>query len=142
MIAEICERQSAAYCESPRSPRARDGRCAPRRDEVEIEVRNAGYLPTYILDSAKKLALGRRACSSRVEASGGCSIDARDARLEVGHLEGWGRGLYAEFISTCRAAAASRGARYRCRCAAAGGCACARRGLRVGEVVKEIVVEP
>ena len=29
---------------------------------------------------------------------GGASIDQRDARIEVGHLEGWGRGLYNEYI--------------------------------------------
>jgi len=104
-------------------------------------VRNAGYLPLHPRLGEEARAIDARVFV-RVGGSGGCSIDARDARLEVGHSRAGDAGCTPNSSSTCRAAAASRGARYRCRCAAAGGCAVRAKGLRVGEVVKEIVVEP
>jgi len=107
---------------------------------VEIEVGNAGYLPTYILDSAKKLALDARVFVE-VEASGGLSIDARDARLEVGHLEGWGRGLYAEFIFYLQSRGSVSRRTVSLPVRGSGRLRVRAKGLRVGEVVKEIAVE-
>ena len=140
MIAEICERQSAAYLRVAALAPAleMDVRAEARR--VEIEVRNAGYLPTYILDSAKKLALDARVFVE-VEASGGCSIDARDARLEVGHLEGWGRGLYAEFIFYLQSRGSVSRRTVSLPVRGSGRLRVRAKGLRVGEVVKEIAVE-
>jgi len=96
---------------------------------VEIEVRNAGYLPTYILDSAKKLALDARVFVEIEPRS--CSIDARDARLEVGHLEDGDAGLRGIHLRpaepgqrlAAHGVAAVRGSG---RCACAEGCASAR----------------
>jgi len=140
LIAEICERQSAAYLRvAALAPSLEmDVRAAAGR--VEIEVGNAGYLPTYILDSAKKLALDARVFVE-VEASGGCSIDARDARLEVGHLEGWGRGLYAEFIFYLQSRGSVSRRTLSLPVRGSGRLRVRAKGLRVGEVVKEIVVE-
>ncbi len=58
---------------------------------VEVSVENRGYLPTNILSSAKNLALDARVFV-HAEAKG-CKL-ASDARVEAGHLAGWGRGLY------------------------------------------------
>ena len=140
MIADICERQSAAYLRVAALAPSLDMEVRAAAGRVEIEVSNAGYLPTYILDSAKKLALDARVFVE-VEASGGCSIDPRDARIEIGHLEGWGRGLNAEFIFL----AGSRGSVSRRSISVAvrgsGRLRVRAKGLRVGEVVREIAVE-
>ena len=139
IIADICERQSAAYLRVAALAPALEMELRASASRVEIEVINPGYLPTYVLDSAKKLALDAR-IFVEVEASGGCSIDPRDARLEVGHLEGWGRGLYAEFIFSLK----SRGSVSRRTLSVpvhgSGRLRVRAKGLRVGEVVKEISV--
>jgi hypothetical protein len=60
---------------------------------VSVTVRNEGYLPTYVLSSAKKLA-HNEPLYAVVRASGCRLADASQTRREVGHLEGWGRGLF------------------------------------------------
>src|SRR3989441_578617 len=75
-----------------------------------------------------------------VELSGGCSIDARDARLEVGHLEGWGRGLYAEFIFYLQSRGSVSRRTVSLPVRGSGRLRVRAKGLRVGEVVKEIAV--
>jgi hypothetical protein len=61
---------------------------------VEITVDNLGYLPTYVLSSAKKLAHSEPLWAEAT-AGGGCAlVELDDARREIGHLDGWGRGLY------------------------------------------------
>ena len=140
LIAEICERQSAAYLRVAALAPALEMDVRAAGGRVEIEVGNAGYLPTYILDSAKKLALDARVFVE-VEASGGCSIDARDARLEVGHLEGWGRGLYAEFIFYLQSRGSVSRRTVSLPVRGSGRLRVRAKGLRVGEVVKEIAVE-
>jgi hypothetical protein len=61
---------------------------------VEVTIENRGYLPTYVLGEAKKLPWNEPlSVSVRVE---GCALASESEALrEVGHLEGWGRGLYA-----------------------------------------------
>jgi hypothetical protein len=139
LIAEICERQSAAYLRVAALAPALEMNVRASGGRVEIEVSNSGYLPTYILDSAKKLALDARVFVE-VEASGGCSIDARDARLEVGHLEGWGRGLYAEFIFDLQSRGSTSRRTVSLPVRGSGRLRVRAKGLRVGEVVKEIAV--
>jgi hypothetical protein len=93
-----------------------------------------------VLDSAKKLTPDP-SVFVEVEPLGGVTLDPRDARTEVGHLEGWGRGLYNQYIfyQRSRGSVSRRtvsvpvGGRGRVRVRA--------RGLRVGEVVKEVAVE-
>ena len=61
--------------------------------KIEIRVANRGYLGTYGLSSAKKLAhsepirLTSECDGVKVTAPAGATI-------EIGHLDGWGRGLY------------------------------------------------
>ncbi len=61
----------------------------PGTSRVEVVVENVGYLATHGLASAKKLALSE---PISVEVGGGA---ARDEHKKVlGHLDGWGHGLY------------------------------------------------
>src|SRR5205814_1406234 len=57
LIAEICERQSAAYLRVAALAPALEMDVHAAGGRVEAGAGNAGHLPTYILDSAKKLAL-------------------------------------------------------------------------------------
>ena len=60
---------------------------------VELRISNHGYLGTYGLSSAKRLPLSE---PLRLTASGaGIRIVApSEAVVEIGHLDGWGAGLY------------------------------------------------
>ncbi|HSQ63732.1 MAG TPA: M14 family metallopeptidase [Polyangiaceae bacterium] len=97
MIADICERHSkmflriASLAPELRVEPVRTTRVGESGWRVEVSVENRGYLPTYILSSAKSLSEDARVfatCESR-----GPTVFS-DARVEVGHLSGWGRGLY------------------------------------------------
>ncbi len=60
---------------------------------VEVSVANHGYLPTYVLSSARKLEWNEP-LYAEIETDG-CVLDhPPQARREIGHLDGWGRGLY------------------------------------------------
>jgi hypothetical protein len=60
---------------------------------VEVVVDNTGYLPTYVLSSAKKLEWNE-ALYADARPENGCSlVDEAAARVTLGHLEGWGRGI-------------------------------------------------
>ncbi len=137
LIAETCTRQSAAYLRVAALAPALEIDVRAAHGRVEIEVRNAGYLPTYVLDSAKKLALDARVFVE-VEASGGAAVDPRDARIEIGHLEGWGRGRHAEiiFFFKSRGSVSSRTVSLPVR--GSGRLRVRAKGLRVGEVVRDI----
>ena len=98
LLSEICEAQSAMYLRvAAMSPRVvLRGTASPAGPEVtclELFVENLGYLPTYILSSAKKLPWNEPLYAS-LEARGCEVIDPAPSRIEVGHLEGWGRGLF------------------------------------------------
>ena len=99
LLAEVCERQSAAF--------ARVASLAPRLDldapvverlgeglaRVTLTVRNVGYLPTNVLASATALEHAEPVRVT-VTTEGSATVDAADARATLGHLDGWGRGLY------------------------------------------------
>ena len=144
VLAEVCARQSAAYLRvAAMAPaleiadvRTSDAGGAVR---VDVDVRNAGYLPTYVLSSAKKLGFDARVFLE-VEAGGGASVETRDQRIEVGHLEGWGRGLFASsiFYQRSRGTVSSRTVSFVVR--GKGTLKITARGLRVGAVTREISV--
>lgn len=98
-IAEICTDQSSMFLRvAAMAPHVVVGGTELRiigedLTQVDISVENHGYLPTYILSSAKKLAWNE---PLYVEATtAGCMLeDSRQGRREVGHLDGWGRGLF------------------------------------------------
>jgi len=60
---------------------------------VAVTVRNVGYLPTNVLSSAKDLAHNEPLYA--VATADGCNlVDASTAHRALGHLDGWGRGLF------------------------------------------------
>ncbi len=61
---------------------------------VEIRVANRGYLGTYGLSSAKKLPVAEPLRLS-AEGKGVKLVAPAETIVEIGHLEGWGSGLYA-----------------------------------------------
>ncbi|MEZ4257416.1 MAG: M14 family metallopeptidase [Polyangiaceae bacterium] len=100
-VAQICDAQSAAYLRAMAlAPRL--ALSTPRVEalgadvyRVVVDVRNDGYLGTYVLASAKELAFDvdvYLACTG----AGGAEVDAEHARVRVGHLDGWGRGRHSE----------------------------------------------
>ncbi|HEX9431390.1 MAG TPA: M14 family metallopeptidase [Burkholderiales bacterium] len=139
-LAEICQRQSAMYLRVAALAPSLELEVRATDGSVEIDVANSGYLPTYILDSAKKLAMDQRVYL-QLEPLGGCSIDPRDARIEVGHLEGWGRGLYNEFLFHVRSRGTVSRRSVSVPVRGKGRLRVRAKGLRVGEVVQEIAIE-
>ncbi len=60
---------------------------------VTLTVENHGYLPTFILSSAKALTHNEPLWADA--ACEGCELsDPGLAHREIGHLDGWGRGLF------------------------------------------------
>ena len=60
---------------------------------ARICVRNLGYLPSYVLESAKRAPLGDPPRLEIVEQD--CELQSPSARLvEIEHLAGWGKGLF------------------------------------------------
>ncbi|MBW2464137.1 MAG: peptidase M14 [Deltaproteobacteria bacterium] len=99
MLGEVCEKQSAMCMRlAAMVPRislevvvtaADDG--GPR--VVRATVRNLGYLPTYVTREGKALAHNEGLWAD-VEGEGLEVLAPVGGRVDVGHLEGWGRGLY------------------------------------------------
>jgi hypothetical protein len=98
-IAEVCGKQSAAFLRvAALAPQVVVGHAAavPVGDglhRVEVRVENRGYLPTYVLSSAKKLAWNEPVWAD-LSGEGCALVEVDEAHREVGHLDGWGRGLH------------------------------------------------
>jgi hypothetical protein len=96
-LAEVCDRQSAAFLRvAALAPRIRfaEVTAEPLSDgltRVDFVVENRGYLPSYILSSARKLTWNE-APYVELECDG-CSIAEGGPRRSLGHLDGWGRGV-------------------------------------------------
>jgi hypothetical protein len=114
-VAELCERHAkmflrvAAMAPALHLEHVETERLGGGAWRARVAVENRGYLPTNVLSSAKALALDARVF---VEAAAGqgCKI-AGDPRVEVGHLEGWGRGLYDASTSIFHARSRGSGSR-------------------------------
>jgi hypothetical protein len=62
---------------------------------VGLVVENLGYLPTYVLASKRELNVNEPLFVELTGVSDGLTVLAPQAiQLEVGHLEGWGRGRF------------------------------------------------
>ncbi|MCB9733609.1 MAG: peptidase M14 [Deltaproteobacteria bacterium] len=61
--------------------------------EVVVKVANHGYLPTYVLPSAKALPMNEPLWLEVVATSLAVEL-AGSPRVKLGHLEGWGRGRF------------------------------------------------
>jgi hypothetical protein len=100
LLAKVCEQQSAAFLRvASLVPRVAIEAVSQERigeglTRMELRISNKGYLGTYGLSSAKKLAHSE---PLRVTTEGeGVKIVAPvESVIEIGHLEGWGQGLYA-----------------------------------------------
>jgi hypothetical protein len=66
---------------------------SPDLTRITVTIANHGYLPTYILASAKALTHNEPLWANvRCD---GCELADPDlAHREIGHLDGWGRGLF------------------------------------------------
>ncbi len=144
-IGEVCTRQSAAFLRvmalTPRvvltTPKIEKlGEDATR---ITVNVENVGYLPTYVLSSAKRLALDPR-IFLEVQGGGSVKVDAADARLEIGHLEGWGRGRFNDsaFHPSSRGTVSARSVSFTVR--GHGAIVLRATGLRVGTVERTVDV--
>ncbi|HXZ49177.1 MAG TPA: M14 family metallopeptidase [Usitatibacter sp.] len=99
-LAEVCAQQSAAFLRlAALAPRVdvevvkRDV-LGPNLTRLELRIVNRGYLGTYGPYSAKKLP-HVEPLRLTVECEGGVQLGAPVGRvIEIGHLDGWGRGLY------------------------------------------------
>jgi hypothetical protein len=97
-LAAVCDGQVAAFLRVAAMAPRLGMRCEaePVGDglhRVRCEVTNDGYLPTHVLESARRLAWNEPVSVS-LEPTG-CTLEGGAlARVEVGHLEGWGRGRH------------------------------------------------
>ena len=98
-LAEVCETQSKAFLRvAALIPRVTvevlsEEKLGANLTRIEVRVANKGYLGTYGLSSAKKLPFSE---PLRVTTQGvGVMLKApAESVVEIGHLDGWGRGLY------------------------------------------------
>jgi len=94
-LAEVCERQSrfllrlASLTPRLRISDARATRIEGDLWEISAVVENLGYLPTFVLSSARGLPWND-VVRAKIQAKEGVSVAAGEAEVEVGHLEGWG----------------------------------------------------
>ena len=140
LLAEICEKQSQMYLRVAAMAPGLDLKVSASAGRVEIEVSNPGYLGTYVLDSAKKMAADPKVYVE-IEALAGVSIDPRDARIEIGHLEGWGRGLFNDYLFGMKSRGSVSKRIVGVPVRGKGRVRVRAKGVRVGEVVREITVE-
>lgn len=96
VLPTVCDQQSAAFLRvAAMAPRIRFADLAVQRltgglTRVDITVENGGYLPSYVLRSARKLSWNEELyLELQCE---GCSLVEGSTRRALGHLDGWGRG--------------------------------------------------
>jgi hypothetical protein len=98
-LAQVCESQSAAFLRvAALIPRVAIEVLAQEKlgaglTRIELRIANRGYLGTYGLSSAKKLPFAEP-LRLTAECAGVKLAAPAESVVEVGHLEGWGRGLY------------------------------------------------
>jgi hypothetical protein len=100
LLGRICEQQSAAFLRvAALVPRVvfqaiSQETIGEGLTRIELRIANQGYLATYGLNSAKKLAHSE-ALRITTECEGVKVTAPLESVIEVGHLDGWGLGLYA-----------------------------------------------
>ncbi|MDN5850941.1 MAG: M14 family metallopeptidase [Nitrococcus sp.] len=99
MLPEICSALSALWlCVAALAPRLSIERfeaiaLGGNLYRAHLTIANHGYLPTYILASARRLPWNEPLYAEL--ATSGCTlVDEHEWRQPVGHLGGWGRGLF------------------------------------------------
>jgi hypothetical protein len=97
LLPEVCASQTAAFLRvAAMAPRIRFAEVAVEAlgdglRRVDVAVENFGYLPSHVLESARKLAWNE-APYLELDCDG-CALAEGSARRPLGHLDGWGRGL-------------------------------------------------
>lgn len=97
LLPEICASQSSAFLRvAAMAPRIRFGAVTVEAlgddlRRVDITIENTGYLPSHVLDSARKLSWNEPPYLEFECA--GCALAEGPARRPLAHLDGWGRGL-------------------------------------------------
>jgi hypothetical protein len=98
-LAEVCAQQSAAFLRvAALVPRVdlqvlKREKLAESLTKIELRIVNRGYLGTYGLSSAKKVPHAEP-LRLTAECTGVCLAAPAESVVEIGHLDGWGRGLY------------------------------------------------
>ena len=105
-IDDVCRSQSAMFLRvaalAP-SVRLADIRITPIGDglsRLDARVENHGYLATYGLSSSRHLDWNEPLVAE-IETQGCALANPREARQQVGHLDGWGRGKFDGFAALC-----------------------------------------
>ena len=99
-LAEVCEKHSAAFLRvAALVPRVgidvlETATIAPGLTRVELRIVNRGYLATYGLNSARKLPHSEPLRLTAECARGVFLRAPSETVVEIGHLAGWGQGLY------------------------------------------------
>ncbi len=99
LLAGICEQHSAAFLRvAALIPRVKvevtkKEKVGGELTRVELRVSNRGYLATYGISSAKKLPFSEP-LRLTAECVGVKLTAPGESVVEIGHLDGWGRGLY------------------------------------------------
>ena len=98
-IDEACRTQAAAFLRvAALAPKlvVADARLTAAGDglsRLDLRIENHGYLPTYVLSSARKLDWNEPLIAE-IDARGCVLANPRELRQQVGHLDGWGRGKF------------------------------------------------
>ncbi len=147
MLSTICEQHSAAFLRvAGMAPRVRFGDVTTTplgggMTRIDLTVENTGYLPTYVLNSARKLTWNEDLYLD-LELDG-VELAEGAQRRPLGHLDGWGRGagtgagvLYFPYgrgnTGTAKASIVVSGS---------GSVTAKVRACRIGEISQEVVVE-
>jgi hypothetical protein len=102
-LGAICDGQVAAFLRVAAMAPRLELRCdvddlGEQMHRVRCEVVNSGYLPTCVLDSARKLDWNEPVTVT-LETEG-CQLEGgARARSPIGHLDGWGRGRHSGHAS-------------------------------------------
>jgi Zinc carboxypeptidase len=98
-LAEVCTQQSAAFLRvAALVPRVtvtvvKEEKIGSDHTRIELRIGNRGYLATHGLPSAKKLQHSEP-LRLTTEATNVKLVAPVEAVVEIGHLDGWGTGLY------------------------------------------------
>jgi hypothetical protein len=98
LLDEVCTAQSRCFLRvAALAPQVqvRSARAVALGDgvaRIELVLDNTGYLPTYVLSSARKLDWNEPLYAD-ASCTGCALVDEGGARVKLGHLDGWGRGV-------------------------------------------------
>jgi Zinc carboxypeptidase len=116
-IAHTCRVQSHAFLRvAAMSPKV-NVRLEKQESQGDVHVlsfvvENTGYLPTYVLESKKDLSHATP-LYAQITTEGPSLLDENQQSIELGHLEGYGKGLYSKYLFFQRSDGSSSEKRFR-----------------------------